>query len=51
MLDDAWNSLDVNVEEALKQNFLASAFDGSENYKVGEKLYSLVFEEMNDFRQ
>ena len=51
MLNDAWNSLDVDVEEALKKNFLTSAFDGSEDYKVSEKLYSLVFEEMNDFRQ
>ena len=51
MLNDAWNSLDVDVEEALKQNFLMSAFDGSEDYKASEKLYSLVFEEMNDFRQ
>ena len=51
MLNDAWNSLDVDVEEALKQNFLTSAFDGSEDYKVSEKLYSLVFEETNDFRQ
>ena len=51
ILNDAWNSLDVDVEEALKQNFLTSAFDGSEDYKVSEKLYSLVFEEMNDFRQ
>ena len=51
LLNDAWNSLDVDVEEALKQNFLTSAFDGSEDYKVSEKLYSLVFEEMNNFRQ
>ena len=40
-----------NVEKALKQNFLTSAFDGPEDYRVSEKLYSLVFEVMNDFRQ
>ena len=51
MLNDAWNSLNVDVEEALKQNFLTLAFDGSEDYKVSEKLYWLVFEEINDFRQ
>ena len=51
MLNDAWNSLDVDVEEALKQNFLTSGFDGSEDYKMSEKLYLIVFEEMNDFRQ
>ena len=51
MLNGGWNSLDVDVEEALKQNFLTSAFDGSEDYKVIEKLYLLIFEEMNDFRQ
>ena len=27
------------------------AFDGSKDYRVNEKLYSLVFEGINDFRQ
>lgn len=31
-LCDAWYSLDIDVEEALRQNFLMSAFDGSEDY-------------------
>ena len=48
MLSDAWNLLDI--EAALKQNFLTSALSGSEDYRVREKLYSLVFEVMNDFR-
>ena len=51
MLTDAWNSLDIDVDEALKQNFITSPFDGSDDYKVSENLYSLVFTEMNDFRQ
>ena len=51
MLTDAWNSLDIDVDEALKQNFITSTFDGSDDYKVSEKLYSLVFTEINDFRQ
>ena len=51
MLTDAWNSLDIDVDEALKQNFITSAFDGSDDYKVSEKFYSLVFTEMNDLRQ
>lgn len=42
MLSDAWNLLDI--EAALKQNFLTSALDGSEDYRVSEKPYSLVFE-------
>ena len=49
MLSHAWNSLDRNVEEALTQSFLASTFDGSEGYRVSEKLCSLVFEEIKDF--
>ena len=51
MLSDAWNSLDIDVEEFFKQNFLTSAVEGSEDYRVSQKLYSLVFEELNDFRQ
>ena len=49
MLSTAWNSLDLDVNEALKQNFITSAFDGSDDYKV--RLYSLVYSEMDKFRQ
>lgn len=51
MLASAWSSLDLDVNEALKQNFITTPFDGSEDYKVSESLYSLVFPEMNDFRK
>ena len=32
MLSTAWNSLDLDVNEALKQNFITSAFDGFDDY-------------------
>ena len=51
MLSTAWNSLDLDVNEALKQNFITSAFDGSDDYKVRESLYLLVYSEMDKFRQ
>ena len=51
LLSKAWKSLHVNVEEALKQNFLTTAFNGSKDLKVSEKFYSLVFENMNYFQQ
>ena len=51
MLASAWTSLDLDVNEALKQNFITTPFDGSEDYKVSENLFSLVYPEMNDFRQ
>ena len=51
MLSDAWNSLDIDVKEALKQNFLTSTVEGSEDYTVSQKRYSLVFEELDVFRQ
>ena len=52
MLSDAWNSLDIDLEEALKQNFvMVQNFYGSEHYKLCGKFYLLVFEKMNDFLQ
>ena len=51
MLSTAWNSIKIDVNEALKQNFITSAFDGSDDYKVRESLYSLVYTEMDEFRR
>ena len=51
MLSTAWNSIELDVNEALKQNFITSAFDGSDDYKVSESLYSLVYAEMDEFRR
>ena len=52
MLSDAWNSLDIDLEEAIKQNFvMVQNFYGSEHYKLCGKFYLLVFEKMNDFQR
>ena len=45
-----WKRL-IDVEEALKQNFLTAAFEGSEGFRVSQKCFSLLYEEMNYFWQ
>ncbi|XP_078676582.1 uncharacterized protein LOC144913644 [Branchiostoma floridae x Branchiostoma belcheri] len=51
MLVDSWDSLDVDVDKALKQNFILNALDGSEDLYVRDKLFELVGEEVTAFRK
>ena len=51
MLVDSWDSLQVDITAALKDNFILSALDGSEDLFVRDKLYQLVGEEIVVFRQ
>lgn len=50
MLVDSWDSLNVNVAMALKENFILNALDGSEDVFVSDKLFQLVGEEIVAFR-
>ena len=51
MLVEAWQSLNVDPVNGLKENFLLNAFDGSEDHLVSDKLYAMVGPEMVTFRK
>jgi len=51
MLHTSWKELTVDPVHAMKVNFLNNAFDGSDDYIVSDKLFSIVREEMLKFRK
>ena len=51
MLVEAWQSINVDPVNGLKENFLLNAFDGSEDHLVSDKLYAMVGPEMVTFRK
>ena len=51
MLHASWKELTVDPVHAMKVNFLNNAFDGSDDYIVSDKLFSIVREEMLKFRK
>ena len=46
---EAWQELDIDVEEALKFNFVTTPFDGYQDDKVSSKLMAMVGEEILSF--
>ena len=51
MLLRAWDLLDVDTEKEFKSLFVTNALDGSEDYLVSDKLYTLVGNDMVRFRK
>ena len=51
MLNDSWQALILDPIQALKNNFVSNSFDGSEDYLVHDKLFSIVGEQMVAFRE
>ena len=51
MLLKAWDLLDVNTEKEFKSLFVTTALEGSEDYLVSDKLYTLVGNDMVRFRK
>ncbi len=50
LVDQSWESLDVDTTSALKNNFILNDLMGSEDYLVTDKLFELVGVEMKAFR-
>ena len=50
MLLKAWELLDVDTEREFKSLFVTNELDGSDDYLVSDKLYTLVGNEMVKFR-
>ena len=51
MLLKAWDMLDIDTAKEFKKLFVTNALDGSEDYLVSDKLYSLVGNDMIKFRE
>ena len=51
MLLKAWESLQIDTKKEFKSLFVTNSFDGSEDYLVSDKLFSLVGQEMVAFRK
>ena len=51
MLLKAWDSLQIDTKKEFKSLFVTNALDGSEDYLVSDKLFSLIGEDMVAFRK
>ena len=51
MLLKAWESLQIDIKREFKSLFVTNSLDGSEDYLVSNKLFSLIGEEMKTFRK
>ena len=51
MLLQAWETLEINAKREFKSLFVTNALDGSEDYLVSDKLFTLIGDEMVDFRK
>ena len=51
MILEAWESLQIDTKKEFKSLFVTNSLDGSEDYLVSDKLFSLVGEEMVAFRK
>ena len=51
MLLQAWETLQINAKREFKSLFVTNALDGSEDYLVSDKLFTLIGDEMVDFRK
>eukprot|EP00794_Sanderia_malayensis_P001085 gene1085-423_t len=50
MLVKSWKQLEINVEQGFKSLFVTNALDGSEDFLVSHKLFSLIGSEMIQFQ-
>ena len=51
MLLKAWESLQTDIKREFKSLFVTNSLDGSEDYLVSNKLFSLIGEEMKTLRK
>ena len=51
MLLDSWKQIDVDFKSVFKKLFVTNKLDGSEDFLVSDKLFSLIGDEMLDFRR
>ena len=51
MLLDSWKEIDVDFKGVFKRLFVTSNLDGSEDFLVSDKLFSLIGDDMLDFRR
>ena len=51
MLNSTWNKLDINNVQAFKKLFVTNSLDGSQDYLVSDKLFSLIGESMRKITQ
>ena len=51
LCQEAWQNTKVDINAAMKQNFLTNKFDGSEDHLVSDRLYKLVGQELVKFRE
>ena len=50
MLLSAWSKIEVDTKAAFKSLFVTTALDGSEDYLVSDRLFSLVGKDMKLFK-
>ena len=51
MLNSTWNKLNINNVQAFKNLFVTNSPDGSQDYLVSDKLFSLIGESMRRLRK
>ena len=50
MLMSSWDAITTDLSKVLKKLFVNNKLDGSEDYLVSDKLFSIIGSEMKDFR-
>ena len=50
MLMSSWDAITTDLSQVLKKLFVNNKLDGSEDYLVSDKLFSIIGREMKDFR-
>ena len=50
MLMSSWDAITTDLSQVFKKLFVTNKLDGSEDYLVSDKLFSLIGNEMKDFR-
>ena len=51
LLLDSWTRLQIDAKSALKNNLILNNFNGTEDYLVSDKLFSVIGAEMVEFRK
>ena len=46
----SWDAITTDLSQVLKKLFANNKLDGSEDYLVSDKLFSIIGSEMKDFR-
>ena len=50
MVMSSWDAITTDLSQVLKKLFVNNKLDGSEDYLVSDKLFSIIGREMKDFR-